>query len=57
MVTLKPKDQQQQQHHRRELFAMNGWNLGAVDDDCPRPPEPCPLSSGQSRRAWAQLGR
>lgn len=57
MATLTAQEQQQQQHNRRELFAYHGWNVGAVDDDTPRPPEPCPLSSAQARRAWAQLGR
>jgi hypothetical protein len=44
--------EEQRDQHRRERF--NGWNLGQ-DDDSPKPPElaePCPMSSGQARRAW-----
>jgi hypothetical protein len=40
------------QPNRRELWAMNGWNI--ADDDLPNIPEPDPMSSAQSRRAWRQ---
>jgi len=39
--------------HKRETYINGGWNL-AADDDAPRPPEPDPMSSAQSRRAAAQ---
>lgn len=39
------------EQHRRESWIRGNWNL--TDDDVPRPPEPSPLSSAQSRRAWA----
>jgi hypothetical protein len=38
--------------HRREQWVYGGWNVG--DDDAPKPPEPDPLSSAQSRRFWLQ---
>jgi len=38
------------QPNRRELWAINGWNI--ADDDLPNIPEPDPMSSAQSRRAW-----
>jgi len=40
--------------HKRETYINGGWNL-AADDDAPRPPEPDPMSSAQSRRAAAQV--
>ena len=39
-----------EQHNRRETWVWGGWNL--TDDDTPHPPEPDPLASAQSRRAW-----
>ena len=41
-------------HDCREQWTWGGWNL-ATDDDAPRPPEPSPMASAQSRRAWRQL--
>lgn len=37
---------------RRESWICGGWNVGTVDDDCPRIPEPDPMSSAQARRFW-----
>jgi hypothetical protein len=39
------------EQQRRESWIYGNWN--PTDDDTPRPPEPSPLSSAQSRRAWS----
>jgi len=36
--------------NRRECFTAGGWNI--LDNDTPGTPEPDPISSAQSRRAW-----
>jgi hypothetical protein len=46
MITFHPADD------RRESWICGGWNL--ADDDCPRIPEPDPMSSAQARRFWKQ---
>ena len=38
--------------NRRETWTAGGWNL--ADDDVTRRPEPDPLASAQSRRAWRE---
>jgi|688.fasta_scaffold24009_3 hypothetical protein len=45
---------QDQQQERREQFWRDGWNVGRDDDTpgVPELPEPCPMASGQARRAW-----
>jgi hypothetical protein len=40
----------------REKYTTGGWNISPeIDDDTPKPPEPSPLDSAQSRRAAALL--
>ncbi len=41
--------QLEDQQRRDSLIAGHHHQM---DDDVPRPPEPCPMSSAQSRRAW-----
>jgi hypothetical protein len=38
---------------QRDAYNWAGW---LVDDDEPRVPEPDPMSSAQSRRAWRSPG-